>query len=305
MNIQLITTDKKHFLPLLLLADEQESMIDNYLERGDLFVMFDTETIPISVAVVANEGNGVCELKNLAVAPACQRRGYGRQMVEFISRHYADVCHTLLVGTGESTLTISFYKSCGFTYSHTVPDFFTLNYDHPIVEDGKILKDMIYLRKQLITPLSLPSSKRTVDLIKGLVRLWEASVRASHHFLTEEDISKLTPCAEEAIRSIETLQVLYQGQTPIAFMGIEKRKIEMLFVLPTHFGYGFGKHLINIAIKDYHAFYVDVNEQNPQAEGFYRHLGFHTFKRTETDEQGNPFPILKMKLGNKNNNDSE
>lgn len=78
MNIQLITTGKKHFLPLLLLADEQESMIDRYLERGDLFVMFDAETIPISVAVVTNEGNGVYELKNLAVAPACQRRGYGR-----------------------------------------------------------------------------------------------------------------------------------------------------------------------------------------------------------------------------------
>lgn len=148
MNIQLITTDKKHFLPLLLLADEQESMIDRYLERGDLFVMSDAEAIPISVAVVTNEGNGVYELKNLAVAPAYRRRGYGRQMVEFIEQHYAGMCHTLLVGTGESRQTISFYESCGFTYSHTEPDFFTRNYDHPIVEDGKILKDMIYLRKK-------------------------------------------------------------------------------------------------------------------------------------------------------------
>lgn len=151
MNIQLITTGKKHFLPLLLLADEQESMIDRYLERGDLFVMFDTETTPISVAIVTNERNGVYELKNLAVTPTYQRRGYGRQMVEFIEQHYADVCHTLLVGTGESTQTISFYKSCGFIYSHTIPDFFTLNYDHPIVENGKLLKDMIYLRKKLST----------------------------------------------------------------------------------------------------------------------------------------------------------
>ena len=71
MNIQLITTDKKRFLSLLLLADEQESMIDRYLERGDLFVMSDAEAIPISVAVVTDEGNGVRELKNLAVAPAC------------------------------------------------------------------------------------------------------------------------------------------------------------------------------------------------------------------------------------------
>lgn len=149
MNIQLITTDKKRFLSLLLLADEQESMINRYLERGDLFVMFDAEAIPISVAVVTDEGNRVRELKNLAVAPTCQRKGYGRQMVEFVSRYYADVCHTLLVGTGESRQTISFYESCGFAYSHTIANFFTRNYDHPIVEDGKILKDMIYLRKNV------------------------------------------------------------------------------------------------------------------------------------------------------------
>ena len=83
MNIQLITTDKKRFLSLLLLADEQESMIDRYLERGELFVMHGTqETEAVAVAVVTNEGNGVYELKNLAVAPACHRKGYGRQIVE-------------------------------------------------------------------------------------------------------------------------------------------------------------------------------------------------------------------------------
>lgn len=150
MNIQLITTDKKRFLSLLLLADEQESMIDRYLERGELFVMHGTqETEAVAVAVVTNEGNGVYELKNLAVAPACQRKGYGRQIVEYLCRHYADVCHTLLVGTGENKQTIAFYESCGFSYSHTVADFFTLNYDHPIVEEGKVLKDMIYFKKKL------------------------------------------------------------------------------------------------------------------------------------------------------------
>lgn len=151
MKIKPIITNKKRFLSLLLLADEQESMIDRYLERGDLFVMYDEEEAEaIAVAVVTMEGNGICELKNLAVAPACQRKGYGRQMINFICRHYTDTCHTLLVGTGESRQTISFYESCGFTYSHTLPDFFTLNYDHPIVEDGKVLRDMIYFQKNLI-----------------------------------------------------------------------------------------------------------------------------------------------------------
>ena len=139
MQIQLVSTDKKRFLPLLLLADEQESMIDRYLERGDLYVMYDK----------TDEGKGIRELKNLAVAPHWQRKGYGRQMVEYLCQRYQNVCHTLMVGTGDSCMTISFYQSCGFVYSHTVPDFFTLHYDHPIVEDEKILKDMYYFSRTL------------------------------------------------------------------------------------------------------------------------------------------------------------
>lgn len=301
MKIKSITTNKKRFLPLLLLADEQESMIDRYLGRGELFVMYDKqETEAVAVAVVTNEGNGIYELKNLAVAPSFQRKGYGRQMVEYLCQYYADICHTLLVGTGESKQTISFYESCGFIYSHILPDFFTCNYDHPIVEDGKVLKDMVYLRKLLIRFHNLSFSERTDDLIHTLVGLWDASVRASHHFLTEEDILRLTPFVGEAIRAITILIVLYQGKCPVAFMGIEGAKIEMLFVAPSCFGRGFGKQLVCMAIEKFHVIYVDVNEQNPQAEGFYRHLGFCVFERTETDEQGNPFPILRMKLENKN-----
>ena len=295
MNIEIISINKKRFLPLLLLADEQESMIDRYLERGDLFVMNDGQHT-IAVAVVTDEGDGTCELKNLAVAPDRQRKGYGRQMVEFLCRHYANVCHTMLVGTGDSRRTVSFYKNNGFTYSHTVPGFFTANYDHPIIEEGKTLTDMIYFRKKLTRLRSLSFSERTDELTNALLRLWEASVQASHHFLTEEDIQRLAPFAGEAIRGIETLLVMYQGNRPVAFMGVENGKIEMLFVAPDSFGSGFGKRLVRLAIEQHHARYVDVNEQNPEAEGFYRHLGFSVFERTETDEQGNPFPILKMRL---------
>lgn len=295
MNIEIISINKKRFLPLLLLADEQESMIDRYLERGDLFVMNDGQHT-IAVAVVTDEGDGTCELKNLAVAPDRQRKGYGRQMVEFLCRHYANVCHTMLVGTGDSRRTVSFYKNNGFTYSHTVPGFFTANYDHPIIEEGKTLTDMIYFRKKLTRLRSLSFPERTDELTNALLRLWEASVQASHHFLTEEDIQRLAPFAGEAIRGIETLLVMYQGNRPVAFMGVENGKIEMLFVAPDSFGSGFGKRLVRLAIEQHHARYVDVNEQNPEAEGFYRHLGFSVFERTETDEQGNPFPILKMRL---------
>lgn len=146
-HIEQITTDKRAFMPLLLLADEQESMIDRYLDRGEMFALIDQSQLIIAIAVVTREDNHTFELKNLAVAPSHQRKGYGRAMVKFICHHYSDRADTLLVGTGDSPHTIAFYESCGFSYSHTLPDFFTQNYDHPIIEDGKLLRDMIYLKK--------------------------------------------------------------------------------------------------------------------------------------------------------------
>lgn len=144
-----VISDKKHYLPLLLLGDEQESMIDRYLERGEMFVMLNRETTPVAVAVVTDEGGGILELKNLAVHPLCQRKGYGQRMIAYVCEHYKDRFHTLLAGTGDSRQTLSFYKNCGFTYSHTVADFFLKNYDHPIVEEGKVLKDMIYFKRKI------------------------------------------------------------------------------------------------------------------------------------------------------------
>ncbi len=150
LDIHLITTGKKRYLSLLLLADEQESMIDRYLERGELYVMIDKQTQALlAVAVITIEDDGTCELKNLAVSPSHQHQGLGRQMVEYLSNRYKDSCHTMFVGTGNSRQTVGFYQHCGFTYSHTIPDFFTQHYDHPIIEEGKMLRDMIYFRKNL------------------------------------------------------------------------------------------------------------------------------------------------------------
>lgn len=149
IQIQPVTTDKKKYLQLLLLGDEQESMIDRYLERGDMFVMLDAAETPVSVAVVTDEGNGVLELKNLAVAPHFQRKGYGKKMIAFLRHRYKNRFHTLLVGTGDSEKNTSFYRSCGFDHSHIITDFFRTNYDHPIIEDGKLLKDMIYFKQTI------------------------------------------------------------------------------------------------------------------------------------------------------------
>ena len=145
INIYPIFCNKKQYLDLLLLADEQESMIDRYLERGEMFVLVDNEEVKAS-CVVTEEGEGIYEIKSIAVYPQFQRQGYGKKLICFLLEHYKERCHTMLVGTGESPITLSFYKNCGFEYSHRIPNFFIDNYDHPIFEDGKQLKDMIYLK---------------------------------------------------------------------------------------------------------------------------------------------------------------
>ena len=150
MKIELIKEeDKRNYLELLLLADEQEDMIDKYLWRGELFALYDGGLR--AVCVVTDEGGGVFEIKNLAVEPRFQRRGYGRQMMEFVWWRYGGRCRKILVGTGESPLTIPFYRSCGFQESHRVKDFFIDNYDHPMFENGVRLKDMIYLERNFLT----------------------------------------------------------------------------------------------------------------------------------------------------------
>lgn len=148
MKVVPVRTGKKDYLSLLLLADEQESMIDRYLMRGEMYAMRDGETV-LAVIVVTDEGDGVLEIKNLAVSPAAQKKGYGRAMIDFVVRRYQGVFHTLLVGTGDSPMTLPFYENCGFVRSHVVKDFFTDNYDHPIVEGGVLLRDMVYLKKSI------------------------------------------------------------------------------------------------------------------------------------------------------------
>lgn len=148
MEIQQVLTDKKRFLPLLLLGDEQESMIDRYLEAGELYVL-DENGEARAVCVVTEPEPGVAEIKNLAVDEPFQRRGYGRQMVEFVRERYGGRCRSLLVGTGDSPLTIPFYESCGFREAYRVPGFFTENYDHPIFEGGRQLINMVYFQMDL------------------------------------------------------------------------------------------------------------------------------------------------------------
>lgn len=147
MRIDNITDNKKRYLDLLLLADEQEDMIDRYLENGDMFALFDDDLK--SVCVVLGIDKETCELKNIATYEQYQGKGYGRALIKYISDFYKKKFKTMLVGTGETPAILSFYESCGFHESHRVKNFFTDNYDHVMFEDGIQLVDMVYLKKEL------------------------------------------------------------------------------------------------------------------------------------------------------------
>jgi ribosomal protein S18 acetylase RimI-like enzyme len=145
MDIKEVSKDKKAYLDLLLLADEQENMIDKYLARGDMFVLNDHGVK--AECVVTKEGDGIYELKNIAVQSEYQRRGYGKRLIDFLFSHYTD-CTVMLVGTGDVPSALGFYQKFGFIESHRVKNFFTDNYDHPMFEEGKQLVDMVYLKRE-------------------------------------------------------------------------------------------------------------------------------------------------------------
>jgi GNAT superfamily N-acetyltransferase len=147
MKIEKITTNKKRFLDLLLLADESETMIDKYLPDGDLFALYDDDLKSVCVVLPINSES--CELKNIATYEHYQSQGYGSALISYISDLYKNDYTSMLVGTGETPAILSFYESCGFTLSHRIKNFFTDNYEHPMFEGDKQLVDMIYLKKDL------------------------------------------------------------------------------------------------------------------------------------------------------------
>jgi len=147
VKIEKITSNKKQYLDLLLLADEQEDMIDRYLESGDMFALYDDDLK--TVCVVAAIDKETCELKNIATYKKYQGKGYAKALIKFVSDYYKNNFKTMLVGTGKTPIILSFYESCGFEKSHIIKNFFIDNYDHPMFEDGIQLIDMVYLKKKL------------------------------------------------------------------------------------------------------------------------------------------------------------
>lgn len=137
---------------------------------------------------------------------------------------------------------------------------------------------------------------RTPQLYEKLLNIWEDSVRATHLFLSAEEINKIKEYVPQALGGVEYLAVAAdESGDIIGFMGTENHRLEMLFVSSAERGKGTGKQLLQYGIQNYGVCELTVNEQNPQAVGFYEHMGFETYKRTNIDEQGAPYPLLYMK----------
>jgi putative acetyltransferase len=136
----------------------------------------------------------------------------------------------------------------------------------------------------------------TKESYQELIEVWECSVRATHHFLPEENIAELKPLILQHYFDAVELRCVIQNGKIAGFIGVADSNIEMLFVDPTYIGQGIGRQLIEYSIEHMNASKVDVNEQNPKAIAFYEKVGFKKTGRSELDGQGNPFPLVHMQL---------
>lgn len=227
-------------------------------------------------------------LDSVGVLPDFRGQGVGKALVAaFCDKAFAAGHKRVgLIVDSENPDAERLYTSLGFKHIGTKL-FFGHNMWHLQKENSL---DNITIRE-------VHPDTRDKEFIAHLTELWEDSVRATHHFLSEEDLAAIREYVPLAIANIPHLMVATDEQMrDIAFIGIEGRNIEMLFVAAMKRGMGVGRKLMEYATHNFKASEVTVNEQNPQAIGFYEHLGFTTYKRSDHDEQGRPFPLLYMRL---------
>lgn len=224
-------------------------------------------------------------LDTVGVLPNFRGRGVGRALVAaFCDRAFAEGHNRVgLIVDYENPDAERLYTSLGFKRMGSRP-FFT----HQMWHMQRCANRAFVLRNV---------EERTEQLIEQLTHLWEASVRATHHFLTEGDICDIRDFVPMALGSVKHLIIAEdEHHDPVAFMGVESGMLEMLFVSPTYLRMGVGRTLVQHGIANYGIKEVTVNEQNPVAVEFYKSMGFETYKRTECDEQGRPFPLIYMRL---------
>ncbi len=228
-------------------------------------------------------------LDSIGVLPEFHGHGVGRALITaFCNKAFAEghECVGLIVDHDNHEAE-RLYTSLGFERVGT-RDFFSHKMWHLQLKN---------LNRNITTYAISTTKERTHELIEQLTEVWEASVRATHHFLSEEDICEIKGYVPEALAGVPNLIIATDAtKQPLAFMGIDKEQIEMLFIAPNHRSKGIGRELIEFGISNYNISKVTVNELNPEAIGFYKHMGFKVFKRSELDEQGRPFPLLYMTL---------
>lgn len=208
MRIYEAADNKKAYMDLLFLADEQEDMIEKYLDKGTMYVLDDDGVK--GECVVTDEGGGILEVKNIATLPEVHGKGYGRCLIDFICEKYAGKYTTLQVGTGDSPLTVPFYEKCGFKRHHIIKDFFLNNYDHPIFEAGVQLVDMVYLRKDL------PGTLKTERLI---LRRWKDSdAEDMYRYACDPDIGPIAgwPAHQNTDESLNVIRNVLNGKEAYA-----------------------------------------------------------------------------------------
>ena len=208
MKIYEIVDNKRDYMDLLFLADEQEDMIDRYLDKGTMYVIDDDGVK--GECVVTDEGEGILEIKNIATVPESHGKGYGRLLINYISEKYAGQYLTLQVGTGDSPLTIPFYEKCGFRRHHIIKNFFLDNYDHPIFEEGIQLVDMVYLRKAITKVL------KTDRLI---LRRWEESdAEDLYKYASDPDVGPIAgwPAHQSLDESREVIKNVFNDKEAYA-----------------------------------------------------------------------------------------
>ena len=148
MEIREVNSNKENFMEILLIGDEEVSMINKYLESSTLFVLYDNDIL-ISICAVMEIDSETVEIKNLATYPQYRNKGCASQLLDFVFNRYKKKFKTVILGTGENEITLNFYKKRGFVQTRRIKKFFIDNYSHPIFENGRQLVDMIYLAKSL------------------------------------------------------------------------------------------------------------------------------------------------------------
>ena len=146
MEIREVNSNKDDFMEILLIGDEEVSMINKYLEQSTIFALYDNDILT-SICAVMEVDSETVEIKNLATYPEYQNKGYASKLLNFVFDRYKKDFKAVILGTGENETTLNFYKKRGFIQTRRIKNFFTDNYSNPIFENGKQLVDMIYLKK--------------------------------------------------------------------------------------------------------------------------------------------------------------